>query len=134
VALSQIDMALREDRVEDEPLRASIDLLAFGSRVRGADDIFKLIALGADAVGITKAALIALGYERSMAQKFDLDKAQARLENLIFGLQKEIKLLAGAAGVSSIHTSMVGNRELLRAIDLDPVVRRKLRVKPGGAP
>jgi glutamate synthase domain-containing protein 2 len=134
VVLSQIDMALREDRVEDEPLRASIDLLVFGSRVRGADDIFKLVALGADAVGITKAALIALGYESGMLQKFDLDKAQTRLENLIFGLQKEIKLLAGAAGVSSIHTSMVGNRELLRGIDLDTDVRRKLRVKPGGAP
>ena len=134
VALSQIDMALREDRVDDEPLRASLDLLAFGSRVRGADDIFKLVALGADAVGISKAALIALGYERSMSQKFDLDKAQTRLENLIFGLQKEIKLLAGAAGVSSIYTSMVGNRELLRAVDLEPGVRRKLRVKPGGAP
>src|SRR3972149_6432922 len=72
IALSQIDMALREERVDDEPLRSSIDLLAFGSRVRGADDIFKLISLGADAVGISKAALIALGYERSMSQKFDL--------------------------------------------------------------
>ncbi len=134
IALSQIDMALRDDRVDNEPLRASLDLLAFGSRIRGADDIFKLVALGADVVGISKAALIALGYERNVSQRFDLDKAQTRLENLIFGLQKEIKLLAGAAGVSSIHTSMIGNRELLRAVDLDPEVRRKLRVKPGGAP
>ena len=134
VVLSQIDMALREEIVNGEPLRAYVDLLAFGSRVRGADDIFKLIALGADAVGISKAAIIALGYERGMAQKFDYDRAQERLENLTFGLQKEVKLLAGAAGVSSIHTSMVGNRELLRAVDLDPQIRRKLRVKPGGAP
>lgn len=134
VALSQIDMALREDSVNNEPLRASIDLLAFGSRVRGADDIFKLIALGADAVGISKAALISIGYERGMSQKFDYERAEERLENLIFGLQKEVKLLAGAAGVSSIHTSMVGNRELLRSVDLEPRIRRKLRVKPGGAP
>lgn len=134
IALSQVDMTLRDDRVSDEPLRASLDLLAFGSRVRGADDIFKLVALGADAVGISKAAMIALGYERSMAQKFELDRAQTRLENLVIGLQKEIKLLAGAAGVSSIHTSMVGNRELLRSVDLEPEVRRKLRVKPGGTP
>jgi glutamate synthase domain-containing protein 2 len=134
IALSQIDMALREERVDDEPLRSSIDLLAFGSRVRGADDIFKLIALGADAVGISKAALIALGYERGMTQKFDFERAEERLENLVFGLRKEVKLLAGAAGVSSIHTSIIGNRELLRSVDLEPEIRRKLRVKPGGAP
>ena len=36
-----------------------MNLLASSERLRGADDLFKLVALGADAAGIGDAALIA---------------------------------------------------------------------------
>ena len=49
-------------------------------------------------------------------------------------MQKEIKLLAGASGISSIQNSLLGNRELFRSVDLDPEIRKRLGIKPGGAP
>ncbi|HMK82448.1 MAG TPA: hypothetical protein VK503_01900, partial [Candidatus Bathyarchaeia archaeon] len=55
------------------------------------------------------------------------------LENLVIALMKDLKLLAGAAGVSSLASSLVGNRELLRSVDLQPTLRKKLGVKPAGA-
>lgn len=134
VATSQIDMLLRERQINDQPLRSYLDLLVIGTRIRGSADIFKLIALGADAVGISKSALIAIGYSPETVEKFDMNKGRQRLENLVLGIQKEIKLLAGAAGISGIQTSLTGNRELLRSIDLDPDIRKMLHVKAGGAP
>ncbi|MEM1953556.1 MAG: hypothetical protein QW299_09555, partial [Candidatus Caldarchaeum sp.] len=55
-----------------------------------------------------------------------------RVENLLVGIQRELKLLAGAAGVSSILNSLVGNRELLRAVELEKSLRQKLGVKQAG--
>jgi len=49
-------------------------------------------------------------------------------------MQKEIKLLAGAAGISSVQNSLLGNRELFRTVDLDPLIRKRLGIKAGGAP
>jgi hypothetical protein len=55
-----------------------------------------------------------------------------RVENLLLGFQRELKLLAGAAGVSSFFNSLVGSRELMRAVELDRAVRMKLGVKQAG--
>jgi len=60
-------------------------------------------------------------------------KVSRRLEDFVIAVQREIKLLAGAAGVSSIGSSLTGNRELLRAVDLEPPVRMELGIKPAGA-
>ena len=84
-------------------------------------------------MGISKSALIGIGYTAEKLERFDFEVGRERLENLVLGLQKEVKLLAGAAGVSSVHKSLTGNRELLRSIDLDPIKRRRLDVKAGGA-
>jgi glutamate synthase domain-containing protein 2 len=134
VAVSEIDQALGSTPVDGRPLRASAELLAGGARVRGADDIFKLVGLGANAVSLNAAALIAIGHEPTPAVRLEPDKLLERLENFVLGLQRELRLLAGATGVSSLHTSLLGNRELLRSIDLDPTRRQRLRVKPAGAP
>jgi glutamate synthase domain-containing protein 2 len=113
--------------------RSDLAILAESNSVRGAEDIFKIVALGADAVGLGKAALIAIGFEEGDKEIiFDSEKAAGRLENFVIALTKEIKLLAGAAGVSSVSSSLVGNRELLRSIDLNPEIRAKLGVKPAG--
>ena len=133
ISVAEIDKILRRRVWDGEPRRSQLDLLASGSRIRGAADIFKLIALGADAVGISKSALIGIGYTAEKLERFDFEVGRERLENLVLGLQKEVKLLAGAAGVSSVHKSLTGNRELLRSIDLDPIKRRRLDVKAGGA-
>ena len=120
--------------------RNEINLLVEGSRVRMAADIFKLVGLGADAVGISKAALLSINYDPkkfrndSNESNFDQDKTREKLEYTILAMQKEIKLLAGAAGISSIQNSLLGNRELFRTVDLDPLIRKRLGIKAGGAP
>ena len=134
IITSEIDKLLRNTQIDNTPARSKLNLLVEGSRVRGAADIFKLIGLGADAVGISKSALISLNYDPNKNDKFDRDKAREKLEYFILGLQKELKLLAGAAGISSIQNSLTGNRELFRSLDLDPEIRQRLDIKPGGAP
>ena len=101
--------------------------------IRGADDIFKLLALGADSAGLGRAGLLAVGFEEGDSEiVFDAKRSIVHLENFVIALEKEIKLLAGAAGVSSLSSSLVGNRELLRSIDLAEDVRKELGIKPSG--
>jgi len=128
ISVSVLDRSLRE---RDRRTRYSI--LAEGNRIRGSDDIFKLIALGADAVGLGMAALLAIGFEEDRAVVFDAAKSTRHLENFIVAIGKDLKLLAGAAGVSSLWSSLVGNRELLRSVDLNPTIRKQLGVKPAGS-
>ena len=97
LSISQLDRSLREVN-----MRSEFSLLAEGQRVHGTDDIFKLIALGADAVGIGQATLLAIGFEEvDRAVVFDPSKSTKHLENLVIALEKDLKLLCGAAGVSS---------------------------------
>ncbi|MGI0085998.1 MAG: glutamate synthase-related protein, partial [Nitrososphaerales archaeon] len=129
----ELTVALADRSLKERGIRNRINILAQGSTVRGSDDIFKLLALGADCVGFGKAALLAIGYEEGDREiVFDTQKSTERLENFVLATRKDIKLLAGAAGVSSVSSTLVGNRELLRSVDLDPVVRRQLGVKPAG--
>ncbi len=109
-------------------------LLAESNSIRGADDIFKLLALGADSVGLGRAGLFAIGYEEGDKEVvFEPRHSVVHLENFVIALEKEIKLLAGASGVSSLSSSLVGNRELLRSVDLAGDLRKTLGVKPSGA-
>ncbi len=129
LAVSALDHVLKK-RGE----RSKFTLLAESNGVRGSDDIFKVLALGADCVGLGKAALIAIGFEEGNKEMvFNDIKSTKHLENLVVALEKDLKLLAGAAGVSSLASSLIGNRELLRSIDLDPDLRKRLGVKPAGA-
>jgi hypothetical protein len=128
IAVSKFDESLKRRGV-----RYRVALLAESNTIRGADDIFKLLALGADSVGLGRAGLLAVGFEEGDSEiVFDAKKSIVHLENFVVALQKEIKLLAGASGVSSLSSSLVGNRELLRSIDLIEDVRKELGVKPSG--
>jgi len=129
--ISDVDKALRRILRDNLPLRNFVNLILVSSKVRGSDDVFKLMGLGADLVGLSKAALIALGIEDNL-NNLDLQGIEYRLENLIFAMIKEIKLLAGAAGVSNLYTSLVGSRELFRSLDLEPTIRKRLGIKPAG--
>ena len=140
ICTSEVDNILRNTPFKTSIARNKINLLVEGRRIRGAADIFKLIGLGADAAGISKAALLSINYDPkkfrndSNESNFDQDKTREKLEYTILALQKEIKLLAGAAGISSIQNSLLGNRELFRSVDLDPLIRKRLGIKAGGAP
>jgi len=139
ICTSEVDNILKSIPFKSSIARNKINLLVEGSRIRGAADIFKLIGLGADAAGISKAALLSINYDPkkfrndSNESNFDQDKTREKLEYTILALQKEIKLLAGAAGISSTQNSLLGNRELFRSVDLDPLIRKRLGIKAGGA-
>jgi glutamate synthase domain-containing protein 2 len=128
IAVSKLDETLKKHGI-----RYEVALLAESNMIRGADDIFKLLALGADSAGLGRAGLLAVGFEEGDSEiVFDSKRSIVHLENFVIALEKEIKLLAGAAGVSSLSSSLVGNRELLRSIDLVEDVRKELGIKPSG--
>lgn len=115
--LSLVDIMLRSRGIRDK-----IDLLFELGDVRGAGDIVKLLCLGADVVGLKA---------YSIYHVVDREAGINEYENLLLGLKKEIKLLAGAAGITSLY-NLVGNRELLRGLALSPSKLEALKVKPGG--
>jgi len=120
--LSDADIRLKEAGV-----RNRFDLIAKSSRLRDSADVFKLVALGADAVVLPYSVLeVAIGE----GSKGNL---RERAFNLIAGMKKEIALLAGAAGVYSVQSSLTGNRELLRAVNLNSYVARRIRVRQAGS-
>jgi glutamate synthase domain-containing protein 2 len=128
LSVSKLDRILIES-----DLRWRFDILAEGNMVRGSEDIVKLVAMGADCVGFGKAALLAVGFEEDQEVVVELQKLTYHLENLVVAFEKDIKLLAGAAGMSSVASSLVGNREILRTVGLDPLIRKELGIKPAGA-
>jgi glutamate synthase domain-containing protein 2 len=128
LSVSKLDRILIETDV-----RWRFDILAEGNMVRGSEDIVKLVAMGADCVGFGKAALLAVGFEEDQEVVVELQKLTYHLENLVVAFEKDIKLLAGAAGMSSVASSLVGNREILRTVGLDPGIRKELGIKPAGA-
>ena len=128
LSVSKLDRDLIEKDV-----RWKFDILAEGNMVRGSEDIVKLVAMGADCVGFGKAALVAVGFEDDQEVVIDMQKLTDHLENLVVAFVKDIKLLAGAAGMSSVASSLVGNREILRTVGLDPAIRKELGIKPAGA-
>ncbi len=124
VGVSTVDVSLRRLGV-----RNLVSILAGGETVRGSDDVYKLVALGADAAVISKAVEYAVGLPDA---RVGADLLCERVENLLLGIQREIKLLAGAAGIGNVFNSLVGNREILRAVELEKDIRLKLGVKQAG--
>ncbi len=122
LVISEADLRLKEAGV-----RNRYDLLAKSSKLRDSADVFKLVALGADSVIMPFTILeVAIGE----GSKGNLKE---RTFNLIAGMRKEIALLAGSAGIYSIQSSLTGNRELLRAINLNSYLARKIRVRQAGS-
>jgi hypothetical protein len=125
----EVSVSLLDRTLKQRGLRNRVALIASSRHVRGSDDIFKLVALGADAVSIGDAAVIAADCLDHIPAE---ETIYERVENLIIGIKKEIKLLSGAAGVSRIFSTLAGNRELLRAIGLRSDMLMMLGVKRAG--
>ncbi|AWR94864.1 FMN-binding glutamate synthase family protein [Acidianus brierleyi] len=122
ILLSEFDTKLRETGI-----RNKFDIIAKSSRIRDAGDVFKLVLLGADSVIVPYKILeVAIGE----GSKGNLKE---KAFNIIVGMKKEIALLAGAAGVFSVQSSLTGNRELLRAVNLNSYIAKKIRVKQAGS-
>ncbi len=128
----EMSVSLLDSLLAKSGQRYSFSLLAQGSYIRGSGDIFKLKALGADAVGMSYPAVIASGILRRDAA-VSRETLVERIENMVSGITKEIRLFAGAAGISDISSSLTSSRELLRSVELDPAIRQLLSVKPAGS-
>ncbi len=144
VALAAVDTRLRQEGIRQ---RASV-VVAGG--IRNSGDVTKAIALGADAVYIGTAALIAMGCtvcqhchtgkcpwgiattDPRLQKRINPEIAAERLANLLRGWGHEIKDMLGGMGINAVE-SLRGNRLHLRAVGLTEAEMDVLGVKQAGA-
>ncbi len=129
MALASLDTRLRQEGIRNQ---ASV-VIAGG--IRNSGDVAKAIALGADAVYIGTAALMALGCtccqqchtgkcawgictsDLALTKRINPDIGARRLANLLRGWSIELKDILGGMGINAVE-SLRGNRLALRGIGL----------------
>jgi len=144
----ELAIASVDDRLREEGIRHKVSIIAAGS-IRSSADVIKAIALGADAVYIGTAALIAIGchlcqkcytgkcnwgiatQDPYLTKRLNPEIGTRRLVNLIRGWSLEIKEMLGGAGINAIE-SLKGNREHLRGIGLTDRELKILGIKHAG--
>ncbi|MCC8135302.1 MAG: alpha-hydroxy-acid oxidizing protein [Ruminococcus sp.] len=144
----ELALAAVDQRLRDEGIRGNVSIVCGGS-IRNAADVVKAIALGADAVYIASAAVIALGCHQCRSchmakcnwgiatQRPDLVKrlnpnvGYKRLVNLVNAWNHEIKEIMGGMGINSIE-SLKGNRLMLRGVGLTEKELEILGIKHAG--
>ena len=144
LALASVDSRLRQEGIRN---RASI---VISGGIRNNGDVAKAIALGADAVNIGTAALIALGCRLCqqchtgkcawgictsnlfLTKRVNPDIGARRLANLLRGWSLEIKDMLGGMGINAIE-SLRGNRLHLRGVGLSDTELDILGVRMAGS-
>ena len=144
----ELALAAADQRLRDEGIRSTVSLVAAGS-FRCSSDVIKAIALGADAVYIASAPLIAMGCHMCQTcntgkcnwgiatQRPDLTRrlnpeiAHQRVENLLSAWNHEMKEIMGGMGINSVD-SLRGNRLMLRGIGLSDRELQILGIKHAG--
>ncbi len=124
-------LAAVDDRLRSEGIRNLASVVACGG-FRCSADVVKALALGADAVYIGTAALIALGchmcqqcftgkcnwgiatQDPYLTRRLNPEIGAQRLYNLLSGWAHEIKEMMGGMGINAVE-SLRGNRHHLRA-------------------
>ena len=143
LALASVDQRLR-----DEGIRKNGSIVVGGS-IRNSADVVKAVALGADAVYIGTAALLALGchlcrtcqtgkcnwgiatQNPELVKRLNPDLGYKRLVNLVCAWEHEITEMMGGMGINSIE-SLKGNRLMLRGVGLNENELRILGIKHAG--
>ncbi|MEM2093443.1 MAG: glutamate synthase-related protein [Candidatus Bathyarchaeia archaeon] len=141
-------LAAVDERLRNEGIRNEVSIVASGS-VKSSADVVKAVALGADAVYIGTAALVAMGCtlckrcytgkcpwgiattNHEISKRLNPEEASRRLINLLKAWSIEIREMLGGMGINSIE-SLRGNREQLRGIGLSESELRILNIKPAG--
>ncbi|MCL0067072.1 glutamate synthase-related protein [Thermodesulfovibrionales bacterium] len=143
LALASVDTRLRQ-----EGIRNQTSIVVSGG-IRNSGDLAKAIALGADAVYIGTAALIALGCTAcqqchtgkcawgicttnlALTKRVNPDIGSRRLANLLRGWSLELKDILGGLGVNALE-SLRGNRLHLRGVGLTDTELEILGVRMAG--
>ena len=143
LALAAVDQRLRDEGIRDE-----VSVVVGGS-IRNSADVVKAIALGADAVYVATAALLALGchlcrtcqtgrcnwgiatQRPDLVKRLNPDVGSQRLVNLMTAWNHEIKELMGGMGINSIE-ALRGNRLMLRGVGLNETELRILGISHAG--
>ena len=130
LALASVDSRLRAEGIRD---RVS---LVVGGSIRNSADMVKAIALGADAVYIGTAALIALGchvcrschsgrcnwgiatQQPELVARLNVNEGVKRLVNLVTAWKHEMEEMMGGMGINAIE-ALRGNRLMLRGLGLN---------------
>jgi len=144
----ELAIACVDTRLREEGIRNQASLIA-GGGIRNSADVIKAIALGADAVYIATAALVALGcnlcqkcytgkcnwgiatQDPYLTKRLNPEIGTQRLINLLSAWSLEIKEMLGGMGINAIE-SLRGNREHLRGIGLNDTELKILGIKPAG--
>ena len=144
----ELALAAVDERLRQEGIRNRVSLIAGGS-IRSSADVVKAIALGADAVYIGTAAMLALGchlcrtchaglcnwgiatQRPELTKRLNPEIGAQRLVNLIGAWSHEIKEMMGGMGINSIE-ALRGNRLMLRGVGLSEKELTILGVKHAG--
>ena len=144
----ELALAAVDSRLRAEKIRNRVSLVVGGS-IRNSADIVKAIALGADAVYIASAALIALGCHQcrscqgglcnwgiatqrpDLVRRLNPDIGARRLVNLVSAWTHEIKEMMGGMGINSIE-ALKGNRLMLRGVGLNEKELEILGIRHAG--
>lgn len=145
----ELALAAVDQRLRDEGIRSRVSLVAGGS-IRSSADVVRAVALGADAVYVASAALIALGCHQcqdcasgkcnwgiatqrpDLARRLDPEEGSRRIVNLVRAWNREVQEMMGGMGINAID-SLRGNRLMLRGIGLSEGELDILGVKQAGA-
>ena len=137
-----------DERLRQEGIRNRASIVIAGG-IRNSGDVAKAIALGADAVYIGTAALIALGCttcqqchtgkcpwgicttDPFLTKRINPDIGARRLSNLLHAWSLELKDILGGMGINAIE-SLRGNRLHLRGIGLTDTELEILGVQMAG--
>lgn len=144
----ELALASVDERLREESIRGEVSIVAGGS-IRSSADVVKAIALGADAVYIATAALLALGchlcrtcqlgkcnwgiatQRPELVKRLNPEIGRKRLVNLVRAWQHEIKEMMGGMGINSIE-ALKGNRLMLRGVGLNEKELSLLGIKHAG--
>jgi glutamate synthase domain-containing protein 2 len=145
----ELALASVDNRLRQEGIRNQASLVIAGG-IRNSGDVAKAIALGADAVYIATAALVALGCticqqchtgkctwgictsDLRLTKRVNPDIGARRLSNLLRGWSLEIKDILGGMGINALE-SLRGNRLHLRGIGLTDTELDILGVRMAGS-
>ncbi|MGA8849321.1 MAG: glutamate synthase-related protein [Dehalococcoidia bacterium] len=145
----ELALASVDDRLRQEGIRNQASVVIAGG-IRNSGDVAKAIALGADAIYIGTAALVALGCTTCqqchtgkcawgicttdlwLTKRVNPDIGARRLSNLLRGWSLELKDILGGMGINALE-SLRGNRLHLRGVGLTNTELEILGVRMAGS-